>query len=54
MGFRCPCSFHHQGEVVSVGENGTDMGLNWKGAVGAANHGSMEGIIWQPTLGIQP
>jgi len=34
--FRSPCCLHLQGEVAGMGENSIDVGLDWKGAAGAA------------------
>jgi hypothetical protein len=41
--FRGPCCLHLQGEVVSVGENGVDVGPDRTVAAGSA-----EGFIRQP------
>jgi hypothetical protein len=35
--FRGPCTLHLPGKVASMGENGIDIGLDWKGVAGGAS-----------------
>jgi hypothetical protein len=35
--FRGPCYLHLQGEVIRLEKSGIDLGLDWRGAIGAAS-----------------
>jgi hypothetical protein len=47
--FRGPCTLHLQSEVARMGENGIDIGPDWRGAAGATGQQEAQ-REWQPVL----